>query len=285
MNDATSRWRGRRVLVSGCTGFLGGAVVHELLAGGAEVVGLVRDRSAGADFFRHRPTGRVHVVHGRLDDVFRIYSALAIHEVAAVFHLAACSPNQSDRGTASVLEATHRYDPRVPVVMARPADRLDSAHHGPHSALGVARFGEVFGGGDRNTLRVVPATVISRLTGDRNPPAAAPARDFVFVRDAARAIVWLSQAVADGEAPRVEDVPFRTGWVLTDQEMVDAVHDVFDGRAPGVPRAEPPANPLGWSTAVSLGDGLAETIAWYREFLRTRFFGTKPAEPTRRAAA
>ena len=41
---------------------------------------------------------------------------------------------------------------------------------------------------------------------------------------------------------------------------------------------------LNYEPIVSFEEGLTRTIAWYREFLRTRFFGTKPADPTRRAA-
>lgn len=284
MTDATNRWRGRRVLVAGCTGFLGGAVVRELLTGGVEVVGLVRDRAAGTDFARHALNGRVHVVHGRVEDTFRLHSALAIHDVVAVFNLTSANPNQPDRGTAAVVEAVRRFDPRVPVVIARPTG--SSLATGSPVPLGVARFGEVYGGGDRNTFRAVPASVVAVVSGDRSPtPTDGPTRDFVFVRDAARACVRLAGALADRPEPRIEDLTFQSGCMLTDRAVVNVVRDVFQHRGPIAHPAAPPANPLGWAPEVSLTDGLAETIAWYREFLRTRFFGTKAADSPRRAAA
>lgn len=279
MSEHYPRLRGRAVLVTGATGFLGGAVVRELTAAGVGVAALVRDRAGDLG---PATSERVHVVRGRVEDGFRLYSALAIHEAAAVIHLASASATQPDRGTAAVLDAVTRYDPAVPVVVARPA-AAPPVPAGP-GVLGVARFGEVFGGGDRNTFRVVPATVLARLTGDPNPVAAAgPARDFVFVRDAARACVTLAESLLGRAEPGVEDVTFRTGWERADREMAAAIQAVFDGKT--LPAAESaPPNPLGWEPTASLAAGLAATIDWYRDFLRSRFFGTKPAAPRRAAA-
>lgn len=277
MNDTSSPWRGRRVLVAGGTGFLGSAVVRELLGRGAEVVGLVRDRVADAEFTRHRLAGKVHVVHGRVEDLFRVHSALAVHEARAVFHLA----GDGERGTTTVLDAARRYDSRVPVVLARPDAVPFAAPAG--QPVGVARFGELFGGGDRKTFRAVPATVIGLATGERGGlPADGPPRDFVFVRDAARACVALAEHLLARPGPRVEEHAFRSGWVYSDRAIAAAVREAFAGR--GVVNGPAPANPLDWAPAVSLADALGETIAWYREFLRTRFFGTRAAAPLRVAA-
>lgn len=282
MNDTSSPWRGRRVLVTGCTGFLGAAVVRDLLGRGAEVVGLVRDRAGDAEFTRHRLAGKVHVVHGRTEDLFRVHSALAVHEVSAVFHLAAGDGGAADRGTTTVFDAARRYDSRVPVVAARP----DGVALAPPAGqpTGVARFGELFGGGDRKTFRIVPGTVVALLTGDRGgPPTDGPPRDFVFVRDAARACVAVGETLLSRPGPRAEEHVFRSGWALTERDMSAAVREAFAGR--GVMNPSAPANPLGWTPSIGLADALTETIAWYREFLRTRFFGTRPAEPSSRAAA
>jgi CDP-glucose 4,6-dehydratase len=284
MSERYARLRGRTVLLTGATGFLGGAACRELLGHGIDVAALVRDRVVDLPVAGSGSTAQLHVIHGRIEDDFRIYSALAVHEVAAVVHLASCDPNQSTRGTATVLEAVLRYDPRVPVVVARPANAPPVG--GSPVVLGVARFGEVFGGGDRNTFRLVPATILASLSGDRAPaPPTGTARDFVFVRDAARACVTLAESLVGGSPGRVEDVSFRSGWSLTDPQMSEAIRTVFEGGAPPCDRVAPPPNPLDWSPAATLGNALAATIDWYRVFLRSRFFGTKPDASTRRAAA
>lgn len=268
MNTPSSRWRGRRVLVTGCTGLLGGCVARELLAGGAEVVGLMRDRATG---LTHLSSERFRPIYGRVEDSFRLYSALAVHEIAAVFHLAGA-------GDPTVLEAVRLYNPRVPVVTARPSGDSPEATPEPRLPLGVARFGELFGGGDRKTFRIVPATVISLVTGDRSAAAARDgSHDFVYAADAARACLLLAEALVADRRPHLEDITFRSGWHLDDREMAAAVRATFDGRRVSEPVAEPPDNPLGWQAAAPLAQALSETVAWYREFLQTRFFGTRAA--------
>lgn len=270
MNDTSSPWHARRVLVTGCTGFLGTAVVRELLSRGAEVVGLVRDRAAAAEFTRHRLVGKVHVVHGRAEDLFRVHSALAVHEVRAVFNLI---PADADRATATVLDATRRFDSRVPVVLARP----DGAAFTPPAGqpVGVARFGALFGPGDRDPGRIIPGTIAALLTGERGGfTIEGPPRDFAPVRDAARACVLLAERILSESGARVAEHAFRSGWELTDREMANAVLEVFAGR--GVLSASMPADELGWAPTSSLAEALAETVAWCRDDIRARSFGPRP---------
>jgi nucleoside-diphosphate-sugar epimerase len=270
MNPHTSAWRGRRVLVTGCTGFLGGAVTRELLDRGATVVGLVRQRSGGREFAAECDAGRFHVIHGRAEDDARLHSAMAVHEVSAVFHLAGA-------GLSAVLRAAALYHPRVPVVTVRPAEqlRLAADDDEPPVPLGVARFGELFGPGDRKRSGVVPRTLTALLEGKPNATAG-PARDFVFVRDAARACLSLAEAVGAEARPR--DCTFRSGWEFTESALAALVADVFAGRAVDVPEHDVP-NPFGWQPVTPFAAAIRETIAWYRESVRTR-----PAEPRRRAA-
>ena len=68
MDGHTSLWSGRRVLVTGCTGFLGSAVTRELLGRGAVVAGLIRDRAGGAEYTRERDAGQFWPVHGQVED-------------------------------------------------------------------------------------------------------------------------------------------------------------------------------------------------------------------------
>lgn len=262
MTSEHSPWRGRRALVTGVTDFLGGAVARELLAQGAEVVGLVQ----------HRPDGELlaglRLVHGRADNVFRLHSAMAVNEVTAVFHLAAHDPFGDDRGTSALLQAVKLYSRRVPVVAARPVPQLElaSTEEPSEGRLSVVRFGEVFGPGDRRLFRAVPAAAREVLRGEPAALSDAPARDFVFVRDAARACLLAAEAAAN-YGPG--DYSFRSGWLLTERQMADAVRAVVAGRAPAVPDSAPADNPLGWKPVQTLADALAETLAWYRAHLQS----------------
>jgi CDP-glucose 4,6-dehydratase len=83
-------WQHRRVLVTGATGFLGSHLVAELVARGAEVVVLRRDRTPPTSVVRGWHD-RVTVVDGAVEDQLLIERALAEYEVRTVFHLAAQS--------------------------------------------------------------------------------------------------------------------------------------------------------------------------------------------------
>ena len=260
MESATSLWHGKRVLVTGCTGFLGAALSRELLARGAEVVGLIRNRASAAQYARECAEKRFHIIHGVVEDAIRLHTAMAVHDVSAVFHFA----GESDRGTNAILRAASIHDARMPVVTARRLAQLRIAGESvPSAPLGIARFGELFGG-DRKVSLIVPRTAIAIISGNPVPVAAGPARDFVFVRDAARACIAASEAMeAD---PRSLDITFHSGWKLSESAMAALVVDACAGRILEL-ETNRPNNPFGWQPQMPFSDCIAETIDWYRQNL------------------
>ena len=267
MDASTSDWNGRKVLVTGCTGFLGGAVTRELLSRGAIVVGLVREPSRAAEYVRFIASGQFTIVHGRVEDQARLHATMAVHEVRSVFDFA-----PSDRGTSAVARAAALQNVRVPVVSARPSFHLRVTGNvdlltGP---IGVARFEEVFGPGDRNLSRTVPKLSLATLRGEPvSTPTGSP-RDFVFIRDAVSACLTLAEAIQSEN--RSLDFTFRSGWELTESQIADG----FAGRGLH-PKVDAPFNPLGWRPETSLTEALAETIAWYRARPRVDALGIRRA--------
>ena len=55
-------WKGRSVLVTGATGFLGGWLVKDLYANGAEVTALIRDISPKCMLLREGWLDRINAV-------------------------------------------------------------------------------------------------------------------------------------------------------------------------------------------------------------------------------
>lgn len=111
--------RGRPVLVTGASGFLGGHVVERLLNRGAEVIGLVHDVHKDSYVkFQNLPIN--HWAQGDITDLASMNRVMADYEVEFVFHLAAdpivrkCALDPlgcfetNIMGTAVVLEAAHQ---------------------------------------------------------------------------------------------------------------------------------------------------------------------------------
>jgi len=82
-------WRDRRVLVTGAPGFLGGWLVPALLAGGADVVTIIRDWVPESQLTASGRVAEVTVVRGDVCDQALLERVLGEYEIATVLHLAA----------------------------------------------------------------------------------------------------------------------------------------------------------------------------------------------------
>ena len=84
-----SYWSGKRVLVTGCTGFVGGWLTERLVDEGAVVSGLIWEEDRDAHFFRAGLGRRINCVPGDIRDLTLLTKTLADGEIDTVFHLAA----------------------------------------------------------------------------------------------------------------------------------------------------------------------------------------------------
>jgi CDP-glucose 4,6-dehydratase len=145
--------------------------------------------------------------------------------------------------------------------------------------VAVTRCANLYGPGDPNPSRIVPATMIALRRGKRPEIRSdgSPLRDYVFVRDAVDGYLKLAAGIEEGVAAG-KAYNFGTGVPVSVLEMVNEIitiagsdlqpevqntaqaeitHQYLDpGRA---------AADLGWQAVTPLADGLRQTFEWYRE--------------------
>ncbi len=148
--------------------------------------------------------------------------------------------------------------------------------------VAVARCGNVFGGGDLHWSRLVPGTIRSLLRGER-PVIRSNGRfvrDYIYVRDVVHAYLTLGSRAPDAGV-RGEAFNFGLEQPVAVLELVDAiarhagsgpVPDIRDEAVGELRRqylsSEKARRVLGWRPRYDLDTALAETVGWYRTFLR-----------------
>jgi CDP-glucose 4,6-dehydratase len=147
--------------------------------------------------------------------------------------------------------------------------------------VGIARCGNIYGGGDLNWTRIVPGTIRSLLLGER-PILRSDGmfvRDYIYVKDAARAYIRLAERL-DDPAVAGEAFNFSTESPVSVLEIVRTIQSLMRcqhleprilSSARGEIRAQylsaaKARTLLGWTPEYGLGRGLSETINWYRAF-------------------
>jgi CDP-glucose 4,6-dehydratase len=152
--------------------------------------------------------------------------------------------------------------------------------------VGVARCGNVYGPGDLNWSRLVPGTIRSLLRGEQPVIRSdgSLVRDYLHVDDAVEGYLALADAAGDGLDP-ADGMAFNLSdeSPLTVLELYEAIcracgaagtpPRIDGGASDEIPaqhlRAARARERLGWKAEVSLEDGLARTVSWYRDLLAT----------------
>ena len=172
----------------------------------------------------------------------------------------------------------HPYD-----VSKTCADLIAQSYHQTYGTpVGIARCGNIYGGGDLNWSRIVPTAIKAYHEG--NSPIIRSdgtfVRDYLYVKDAVSGYLALAEGMTD-EAIHGKAFNFGNEAPVTVLELVEEIQGLMeaqhlDPEVQGTAKAEIHSQYLSaakareilkWTPANDLRSGLVETIAWYREFL------------------
>ncbi len=139
--DADPFWRGKKVLITGINGFIGGNLAKALLAAGADISGLIRNHAKNTFLFIEGLSDKCTLVDGDLCDKELLARIVAEQMVNVIFHLAAqvevgvglANPyltwETNVRGTYTLLEAVRQHPQHVQAVIVASTDKA----YGPYA--------------------------------------------------------------------------------------------------------------------------------------------------------
>jgi CDP-glucose 4,6-dehydratase len=146
----------------------------------------------------------------------------------------------------------------------------------------ITRCGNFYGGGDLNWNRIIPGTIRSVLRGQK-PVIRSNGeyvRDYFYVEDGAAAYMLLAEQLAARPELKGEAFNFSNEIQMTVCEIVDEILRLMDSDLKvdilnetnneilhQYLSAEKARKQLSWSPLFTLEEGLARTIAWYKDFL------------------
>jgi len=291
---------GKRVLVTGATGFVGGHLCQALSLLGAEIIALSRCAQASS-------CEETCWCQADLRDLEDVRALVRTQQPQLVFHVAGLVNTRQDRallhpmiehnviGTVNLLLALTETGCERVVLLGSSEEPFDVAHVAPNSPYAASKmassmYGRMFHGlydlpvviarlfmsygPGQSPEKLIPYTILSLLQG-HSPRLSSGTRvcDMIFILDLIRGLLHA------GLLPHIagQTVDIGTGQQTSVREVVELLAEMIDSTAHPLFGEMPDRKyeflqvaerPLQlatgpWAPRWSLREGLAETIAWY----------------------
>jgi len=128
-------WKNKRVLITGINGFIGGNLSKQLLASGANVTGLIRNKNEKTFLFVEKLDKKITLVYGNLENKSNLKRILLEQNIEICFHLAAqvevgvaerdpfVTWETNIRGTYSLMEAIREQKKKLKAIIIASSDK------------------------------------------------------------------------------------------------------------------------------------------------------------------
>lgn len=299
-----------RVLLTGASGFLGGHCIEPLLAADAEIhavsskppkpddrvtwhqVDLLDHSTIGRLMQAIKPQSLVHlawyVAPGKWYDAAENFLWLqASLEIVRHFHAAggerlvvAGSGTEYDWNYGYCNEQRTPLRPSTYYGQCKNALRLGLEAYAANTGLPCSWARIFFLYGPREAEHRLIASVVNALLNGRRAPCThgRQIRDFLHVQDAADALVFLLTSehtgpinVGSGQPVALRELVGRVGRLLDAEELVDfGAIEPPPTDLPFVVADAGQLRGLGWAPRLDHDQGIADTVAWWRERVKSR---------------
>lgn len=302
----TSLFSGKKILVTGASGFIGSCLCQKLLSMGAEVHGVSRT-------LQPKGSKNLYWWQGDLADITTVRELLTKIKPGYIFHLASCVSGSRDLGlvlptlhsnlisTVNVLTAsTETGCSRIILIGSLEEPDSGCAEVIPSSPYAAGKWCSsayarmfyalyqtpvvnvrlfmVYGPGQKDLLKLIPYVTLSLLR-DNAPKISSGKRqvDWIYVDDVVEGLLLILQS------PGIEGhtVDLGSGVLVPVRTVVEKIAKIVNSKANPlfgaiserqmeqnrVAQIKNTQRIIGWKPTTSLEKGLENTVNWYKENL------------------
>lgn len=300
---------GKKILVTGATGFIGSHLCRQLLTHDAKVFGISRNPSP-------QKRGDIHWWKGDLVDFEFIQKVMIEAEPDIIFHLASYVAGSRNielvlptfhsnlSSTVNLLTAATKVGSRRIILagsMEEPENENDCAvpcspyaaakwasngyarmfHELYQTPVDIARIFMVYGPEQNDLKKLIPYVILSLLRGEA-PKLTSGHRqiDWIYVDDVVHGLM----AMACAPNLHGDVVDLGSGELFTIQDIVKKLVEIIDpditpqfGSLPErlleqirIARVSESHDKIHWNPQIYLDEGLNRTVSWYRKHIHNK---------------